>query len=476
MNPVRRKSLLELSCGGMEFTWRYAWVYFLALILLKRSFPLLESLAVFALASVIAILNNHRIQRVYQALGQHVIGFGLAWLFIIHRYYYRDMPFWQKSWLVQELQQLQQSGQWLIRLLLFACLLLYWTGARAMAKRSADYSNVCLQFDKGISALFLMLLIRFIVEIKGGPHLTDAATPFLIFAFFTFSLIAISLSRNENEVDRTYRAGYRGIGIVLSSTTLFMVGGAILIALFLPYLAQIADSTHLALKKTTEPMGPVLVYIIRFLFSIGRYRQEMGEQIFSESSADHLFSDAEIVWAQGFGWFLVVLIGLITLWLCSYVIRLLIKWFLNRKKPERTTGLKLHPFIRLVAIIGAIFQLALSGLTLLVKRIDSAAATYASMLRWGRRSGLPAAASETPLEYGRRLVQGFPQLQTEIELIVRAFNREIYGQVRSDKKILISIQRARRRMRNPRHWPVRLKTWFTAPAHSVRITEFTGRP
>ena len=335
MNAVRQIPLLILSCSGMEFIWRYAWVFFLTLIILERPLPLPESLAVFAFASVTAILCQHRFRRVYQALGLQFIGFTLAWLFLIYRFYYRDIPFFHKSWLLQELRQLEQFEQWLMRLLLLACLLLFWMGARAMVKRAAGYFSVCLQFDRGLGALFLVLLIRFIVEIKGGPHLEDRVTPFLLFAFFTFSLIAISLSRDESEVQKIYRPGYHGIGIVLSLTAVFIAGGAIFIAFFLPYLAQMADSAHLALKETTRPMGPVLVSIIRFLFSIGKYRQEMGGQIFSGSNADQLHPDTEIGWAQGFGWFLAAVIGLIALWLCGLLIRLLINWFLNRIRSDR---------------------------------------------------------------------------------------------------------------------------------------------
>jgi len=448
----------------MEFIWRYAWVFFLTLIILERPLPLPESMAVFACASVTAILCQHRLRQVYQALCLQFIGFTLAWLFLIYRFYYRDIPFFHKSWLLQELLQLEQFEQWLIRLLLFACLLLFWMGARAMVKRSAGYFSVCLQFDRGLGALFLVLLIRFIVEIKGGPRLEDRVTLFLLFAFFTFSLIAISLSRDESEVQKIYRHGYRGIGIVLSLTAVFIAGGAIFIAFFLPYFAQVADSAHLALKETTRPMGPVLVSIIRFLFSIGKYRQEMGGPIFRGSSADQLYPDTEIGWAQGFGWFLAAVIGLIALWLCGLLIRLLINWFLNRIRSDRAKKPQMNPFIRLLAMIEAILKLAWSGMLFLVKRIDSAAAIYADLLRWGRRSGLPSAPSETPLEYGRRLMQRFPHLRTEIELIVNAFNLETYGQIRSDKKILTRIQGAQRRMRNPRHWPARIKSWFAAPS------------
>jgi hypothetical protein len=93
------------------------------------------------------------------------------------------------------------------------------------------------------------------------------------------------------------------------------------------------------------------------------------------------------------------------------------------------------------------------------------------MLRWGRRSGLPAVVSETPLEYGIRLIQRFPQLHTEIEMIIEAFNREIYGQMSINKESLNRIQLARRRMRNPRYWPTRMRTWFAAPSMEVRTTK-----
>jgi hypothetical protein len=119
---------------------------------------------------------------------------------------------------------------------------------------------------------------------------------------------------------------------------------------------------------------------------------------------------------------------------------------------------------KLIALLGALFQLAWSGLLFLLRRIDSAAAVYAGLLRWGRRSGVPAVASETPLEYGTRLMQRFPQLQTEIETIIEAFNREIYGQIQSEQRILTRIRTARRRMRNPRHWPSRMREWL-GPQH-----------
>ena len=122
-------------------------------------------------------------------------------------------------------------------------------------------------------------------------------------------------------------------------------------------------------------------------------------------------------------------------------------------------------------MIWNIFLASWNGLVFLLKRIDSAAAAYAGLLGWGRRSGLTAAASETPVEYGTRLGQRFPRLKTEIELIIESFNRELYGQMPTDQTALTGIRSARNRMRNPRHWPSRMRTWFAVPSGKIRASK-----
>ena len=461
MSPASHNVLLKLSCFGMEFTWRYALTFFLTLLLLNRPLLMPESLAVFALAYVVAIITRHGIRRLYQSITLHIIGYTIAGLFIIHQYYYLNTPFFQFSWVEQELIRLQQPLQWFIHLLLLACLLLFWTGARAMVKRAPDYYPVCLQFDRGLGALFIMLLVRFIVEIKGGPRLVDPVTIYLLFAYFTFSLIAISLSRKQNEVQRTYRPGYHGIGVILSATAIIITGGAILTALFLPYLAQVADTAHGVLKETTEPMGPVIVSIIRFLLSMGKYRQEMGSKTSGGSIGERLYPDGEFGLAQVLGLFLLAVVGLITLWLCGQLIRFLVRRLMKIERRDKPGQSLMVLLSRLLSIIGAVFRPVWSGLCSLVKPMDSAAAIYAGMLRWGHRSGMPAKSSETPLEYGNRLVYVFPQLQTEIGMIVDAFNREFYGKIPLPGKAMNSTRTARRRMVNPRHWLSRLKALLT---------------
>jgi hypothetical protein len=461
MNPAKQ-TLLVLSCGGMEITWRYAWVFFLTLLILNHPFPLPDTLAVFTAASLVTILAGKRSWRMYQSLALHIIGFTIAALLTIYRFFYQHMPLFNISWIANWYMQLQEPRQWLIQLLVLACLLLFWLGARAMVKRPQNYFPVCLQFDKGLGALFLLLLIKFMVQEKGGIRLEDPVTRYLLFGFFTFSLIAISLARNQSDVQKTFRPGYHSIGIVLGFVSIVLIGSAVLIVLFLPYLTLMADSAQSVLKETTAPMGPVVVKIIRFIFSIGRHRRDIKLFGTSDSIGDQLYPDSEIEWTQSLGWILFGVIGLIALGVCGYLIHLLVRWLLKRNTRDESRQQPMVLVSMLLSMIRAICLVVWNGLLFLFKRIDSAAAVYAGMLGWGRRSGLPAVASETPVEYGGRLKQRFPQLQTEIEMIIEAFNREIYGQIPPDERVLSCIQSAHRGMRNPRHWPSRMRAWFAS--------------
>ena len=106
---------------------------------------------------------------------------------------------------------------------------------------------------------------------------------------------------------------------------------------------------------------------------------------------------------------------------------------------------------------------AWNGLLHMLRRVDSAIPVYRGILDWGRRSGLPPIPSETPMEYGCRLSQHFPQLKADIAVIIETFNVEVYGSTKINRQLLSQMLAARRNMRSPRHWPQRLKTWFAQP-------------
>jgi len=73
-----KDSLLLTVHGAMEFTWRYAWVGFITFVVVRRSFPLLEALGIFALASVVTLLSRGKGWRILYILVLQAAGLAFA--------------------------------------------------------------------------------------------------------------------------------------------------------------------------------------------------------------------------------------------------------------------------------------------------------------------------------------------------------------------------------------------------------------
>jgi len=160
------------------------------------------------------------------------------------------------------------------------------------------------------------------------------------------------------------------------------------------------------------------------------------------------------------GWGLFGIIGMVVLGALVYLLIYILRLLLKRSRDDTALPLSIGWISDLLRKLVALPLLFWRGWVSLLKGIDCAAIVYAGMLRWGRRSGMTQIHSETPAEYGNRLMNGFPGLGVEIELIVEAFNREVYGQTTTDRQILSRLHLAQRRMKRLRHWPSRIKVWF----------------
>ena len=459
-----KTTLLVLTSAGMEITWRYAWSSFLTLATLHRTFPLPVAVGAFAAAAFFTRLSGRRNWRRIQAALLHLAGFALVALLITYRLFFRESQFFNGTWVADLILLPKAPQHWFLLLLILCCLLLFWLGGRTLEQRPRDYFTVCLQFDKGVGALFLLLLIKFLIELKGGIRLEDPATGLLLNAFILFGLISIGLARGRGDAKKSFFAGFHGIGIILGFTTTVVLCGAGLILLTLPYLTPMADSTHSVLKEAAEPLGPIIVKIVRFIFGRSRFQIEAGGSGTVGLGTNLVHSSPGSEWEaflrQVIGWGLIGILGLMAVGVFGYLVIQLVRWFLKRNTADETKPPSSAWLSKLLSLFISIPQGIWNRLLYLLGDVDSAASIYAGVLRWGRRSGLPAVSSETPGEYGIRLKHQFPKLKEEIEMIIEAFNREIYGQIMLEQRSLFGISSALRRMRSPRHWPSRMQGWF----------------
>jgi hypothetical protein len=458
-----RGVLLFLAHGGMELSWRYAWATFLTTSIVHRPFPLPEALGTFLLAAVLYLVVRGIGLRVIAVLGIHILGFLLAASRLIYAFSYRAYPYFDKKWLQAFLSESRDSLQWLILVIILLMALLFWLAGVALARRSAAYPITCVRFDYGVAAFFCLFIIKSLLLIKGGIAVRDSAPVLLVFPFFIFSLLAIGLARSRSSAPRNFLAGYRGIGVLVSFTLVVLAFGVGLVLFCMPYLSATAEAGYGVLKSAVGPLGPIVVRILLFLFR-KPMRQEPLAPATHGDEAQHIPPAESSWWSEWLqeilGWGLLGLGLLIGLILCAVATWYLLRWLLSRtSKAERKPIDWQQAFLwvqRLWAVLGMSLKWALQRL----KGYRDAVQLYRAFLKWGRRSGLPHRLSETPGEYGSRLRKRFPTLAGEIGEIVGAFNLVVYGEVVLDDAQLTPARLSWKRLCSPRHWTVRLKSWF----------------
>lgn len=462
-----KKALLVLTSAGMEITWRYAWSNFLTLVIIHQPFPLPLGLGAFGAAAFFTRLSSNRNWRRLQAAILHILGCTLAAVLLIHRLFFKETALFNGAWVTELIRQLKFPQQWFILLPIIFCLLLFWLGGRTSEKTPRDYLSVCLQFDKGLGAFFLIFLIKFLAQEKGGLHLEDPISRLLVIAFFLFGLLSIGLAREQSDAKKSFLAGYHGIGIILGFAVVSVLCGAALILLTFPYLTHMADSANLVLKEAAAPLGPIIVSILRFIFARSKYQIETGGSATTTAGVNDALPASTGGWEEyllsAIGWGLIGILGLAAIGLSGYLICYIIRWLLKRPSQGGASLQSVNWLSKLLFLLVALPRNIWGRVMYSFRSADGAVSVYARILRWGRRSGLQPVASETPGEYGRRLKHQFPELEKEIEIIIEAVNREVYGEIATGEQTLYSICSALGRMRSLRHWPSRISGWFVQP-------------
>ena len=459
-----KKALLFLARAGMEMSWRYAWVGFLMLLISHQVFPFAETAGAFVGAIIVNRLSANHHWRLYQGLLLEAAGLVLFTLLILYRMWYETYSFFSVAWLSALFQDPMGLRHRYMLLLIICCLLMIWRGGRALVTHPMDYDHVCLQFDKGIGLFILLLLIKFLIQEKADIVVDGLALGWLVGAFFIFSLLSIFLTRKQPDIEKSFMTGYYGIGMTLSLTTGLILFGSGAIFFFYPVLTQVADSSLTIVKNLTEPLVPVLTTILLLLFSPGKIRL-MG-QVDSNTPAlpDDLVNAPVSSWMTALlntvSMGLVVVIGMVALLLFGLFLRNLFRLLMKKHTKNNFQDGSSSWLLYLARWFSLLPIRVWRALTTLLQGVESAAWVYMGLLGWGKRSGLRLRPGETPTEYGSRLVQHFPHLGDDITLIVQAFNREVYGSILLDPKILSRLLSARRRLRHFRHWPSRIKTCF----------------
>ena len=462
-----RALLFSFLLAGMDLSWLYGWAAFSLTASMGSPFPPFQATGTFVLAAMVTRLCLGRGWRIIQVLGLQVFAFVVAALDTIHAIYLPSHPLLGKVWLLAFLHHPRTAVEWIVLLFVLLWVVLLWTAGMAMARRPRGYYAVCARFDIGLAAFFALFLAKFGLEARGGIYVAETLSAFLVLPFFLASLLAVGVARTGEGSGERRPHGRRGMGAFLSAGTAVLLAAGCLPLLFLPWLTAAAQGGHEALKKGTGPLLPLVEGVLRFLFMHGSVRPNPPEPALPEERAWHWLAAAKGAWWMGLierviGWGIWCSMVLFSLLVLGALLFLALRWLFSRSpaagadRGERGRRASWLERLRRIVALWA------ERLMLTIRGSDRAADFYHALDRWGRRSGLPRSLSETAVEFGTRLGGHFPSLAAQIETIVSAFNREVYGEVKLSGEGLASARSAWRALQSPFHWLQRLRIrWFT---------------
>ena len=459
---VRKGMLWYLVNGAMELSWFLGWAMFCSLATMHRPFPFFETIVAFALAGFVTHLSTGKGWRIASVLGIEILGLMCSALLVIHGIYYGSYSLLDSGWLAAFFDGSRGVLEWFILSLNLFLIMILWTGGVTLARRPKEYYSACSRFDLGLAAFFALFVIKLVALTKGEAMTEDSLSLLFVFPFFLFGLVSIGMARMRGAASKAFLPGYRGIGVIASFVAVVLLGTGGLLLFFLPGLTAAAQMGYRALTVVGRPLVPVLVAVLRFVFGP---RGNRPAAVATESS--HLVDWDKIApqthgWWMEFlekvlGWGLWGLVLLALLFASAIALFYAMKWLLSKTEGSgRQTKSVSSRFVALWAFLAGACMKIFRG----VRGYQKASELYGALLGWAGRSGFPHDRSETPLEFGTRLNARFPALKPPIELIIGAYNREVYGETVLGGAPLAAANSAWQFLRSPLRWPARFKGWL----------------
>jgi len=452
------KILMSLCGVGAQLSWLYAWASFVLFSFFQRIYPLPQAIGIFSLAALLAHLCRRRRWRVIQVIGIHLAGCAAAGLWVVHGFYYRPAPWWRRDWLSDFFDRPREQLEWFLLFLVLGSTMVFWAAGIRFAHRAKSYTAACSRFDRGIVAFFSLFLVKLTLQTRMGVEFHDSMSFLMVFPFFIFSLMEIGLVRSQgSDQQKAYLSGYYAVGVLASFTIGALIIGSAVVLFFLPYLKMASVAGYGLIQKAAGPLEPIVAAVIRFIFGHADWDSTIVDFTPSPDAAEPVVTGPWMLMLQKVmmwgGWTLLISIGTL---IAGVVLWYAYRWLFLKRVGSGQTG---EPW-RLLSWWNQIKALLIAcGMWLFSANAKRTALQfYAALGRWGRFSGFEQEPNETPLEYGRRLSQQFPQLKTEIMLIIEMLQREVYGEISLRSQQIRRIRRAWKTLHSPAKWPTRLKS------------------
>jgi len=457
---VPKNILLILSSGGMILSIYYACTSFIFACIDQKPVSLFESGMVLFIATLITSIHCRRGWRRIYAVGLHILVLSFAFLRLWHNYYDLESPFWNFNWIQKFFILERTAAHWPVVILILACIWIIWFCGIRLYTRPTDPTTISHRFDAGLGYLLLLLLIKLVIASKGVSIPMEHSATRPLISFIILGLFSMAMVRTNS----TFQTGdiqyLKGAGVAMTFTFITLALGGGLLILFLPGLQTVAEAGYNLLGTMKGPIEQCVFFLANVFFNSGFRRQTQ-----EGSAGDYL----PIINRSGgeLGFFHYLFAGCtiaILLAMAVFILYRLLKWLFPQlkwffSKTAREKGTKGIGDLLLSYILAVKWILSTLWAKIFQPPDMSSTAKnfYQKLLRWGKLSGLRRSVCETPQEYGIRLGNRFPQIEEEIERIIRMHDEALYGCIFHNSRQLSRAKLALRRIRNPLLWFDRIK-------------------
>lgn len=441
---------------GMELSWRLALALMIMTPLAHGLFSVNGAIVIFVSAVVLTrVTTAYR----WKFFAVQAVGCGLACMVLIHCLY-RGSSFFSFTWMHAAFGLQKTPLDWFVLALTIIWALVFWFGGMTTALRSSAYLKVCQRFDIGGSLLLVMLLMK-IVLVHDAVLVKNTIMGWLIILFFLSGVTAIGLSRQERHQSRTFIAGYRLQGVLISVVAIMLLVCVGLLTFLWPCLHMVAEEGYGLFQTGAQTIGPVIVTFMQVIGGQGGARSASG--VSGLEVAQQAPGSFEILLMEIMLW---GLRGICVFFVITAMVGIgiglyrLFRWLFSKTpvthEKTRPPGRIRDWLLRLYVFL----SLCREWLMQYIRNYNTIGRIYRALLLWGNHSGVPQRQTETPLEFSRRLSRLFPVAQSEISMISELFQKEIYAGQKPDTQAFQQARTALRRLRSPALWILRSKQWF----------------
>lgn len=463
------KVLLFLAAAVMELAWLYAWAMFSMISAAQRHTPLLEVAIIFLAGAAITGLSTGRGLRIISIVFLQAAGLVCAALRAIYIFNDITSAFFSHRWIVEFFGAPHSAMEWFLLVMSVFWSSAFWVSGARFAVRPKTHERICSRFDLGLAAFFCLLLMKFILLVKGNISINDPLTGLLACIFFFFGLTSIGMTRGRAAASSDLIAGYRRFGVIMGFICAVFASVVSIVAFFQHPLAGAARVSYGLIRGGVSYLGMFFINFIRFIYLPKQTMADKPSPGSKERMLDQFLSSGSAGWMEIplkiLSWLLGTALGLIMLAILVLSAFYFIKWLFSRTRTDDTNKDRGLFFLQAVKRAWGFFVLLVIKARQALRGYRTAADFYMALTRWSRRSGIRSRLNETPSELCSRLTVRFPALTKEIGAIVAAFNREFYGEMLLGSGEIAAMQLAWRKLRSPARWLQRLKVFFSSTAN-----------